>query len=408
MPVSAILRVERGEGADPAAPGGSMPEPIYLDHAATTPVRPEVVEAMLPYFTDRYGNPSSIYGLGREARQAIDRARDTVANILGCRSAEVIFTSCGSESDNLAIKGVAFACRDRGNHIITSQVEHHAVLHTCEWLERYFGFEVTYLPVDRYGVVDLAALEAALTERTILVSVMLANNEVGTIQPIREIAELVRPRGIVLHTDAVQGGGALDLNVDALGVDLLSLSGHKFYAPKGVGVLYVRQGTRLMPQMLGGGQERNRRSGTENVAQIVGLARGLELAYQERSTDNPRIQRLRDKLRDGLLETIPDTIPTGHPTNRLPNNASFCFKGVDGEQILLALDLNGVGASTGSACTSASSEPSHVLTAMGISAAVAHGAIRMTLGKGNTEEEIDTVLQLMPDIVEKQRALAPA
>ncbi|HZU08157.1 MAG TPA: cysteine desulfurase NifS [Chloroflexota bacterium] len=381
-----------------------MPEPIYLDHAATTPVRPEVVEAMLPYFTDRYGNPSSIYGLGREARQAIDRARDTVANILGCRSAEVIFTSCGSESDNLAIKGVAFACRDRGNHIITSQVEHHAVLHTCEWLERYFGFEVTYLPVDRYGVVDLAALEAALTERTILVSVMLANNEVGTIQPIREIAELVRPRGIVLHTDAVQGGGALDLNVDALGVDLLSLSGHKFYAPKGVGVLYVRQGTPLLPQLQGGGQERNRRAGTENVPYIVGLATALQLATEELPSTTARLRALRDRLIRGVLERVPGAHLTGHPTARLPNSASFVFEGVEGEALLLALDQVGICASTGSACTSGSLEASHVLKAMGLPVDLAQGSLRLTLGRDNTEDQIDRTLEVLPGIVERVRA----
>jgi cysteine desulfurase len=381
-----------------------MPEPIYLDHAATTPVRPEVVEAMLPYFTDRYGNPSSIYGLGREARQAIDRARDTVANILGCRPAEVIFTSCGSESDNLAIKGVAFACRDRGNHIITSQVEHHAVLHTCEWLERYFGFEVTYLPVDRYGVVDLAALEAALTERTILVSVMLANNEVGTIQPIREIAELVRPRGIVFHTDAVQGGGALDLNVDALGVDLLSLSGHKFYAPKGVGVLYVRQGTPLLPQLQGGGQERNRRAGTENVPYIVGLATALQLATEELPSTTARLRALRDRLIKGVLERVPGAHLTGHPTARLPNSASFVFEGVEGEALLLGLDQVGICASTGSACTSGSLEASHVLKAMGLPVDLAQGSLRLTLGRDNTEDQIDRVLEVLPGIVERVRA----
>jgi cysteine desulfurase len=380
---------------------------IYLDHAATTPVDPRVVEAMLPYYTEKYGNPSSIHSLARESRRGLDNAREIVAQALGCEPREVVFTACGTESDNAALKGVAEANQDRGRHIITTAIEHEAVLETCKYLEQR-GFRVTYLPVDQYGTVDVVELEKAITHETILVSVMMANNEVGTIQPLAEIADILKGRGIYFHTDAVQAAGTLNIDVHELGVDLLSLSGHKFYAPKGVGVLYVRQGTKLMPQMLGGGQERNRRSGTENVAQIVGLARGLELAYEERAEDNARITYLRDKLRDGLLETIPDTIATGHPTNRLPNNASFCFKGVEGEQILLALDLNGVGASTGSACTSASSEPSHVLTAMGISAAVAHGAIRMTLGKGNTEEEIDTVLHLLPDIVEKQRALAPA
>ena len=380
---------------------------IYLDHAATTPVDPRVVEAMLPFYSEKFGNPSSIYSLGRESRRALDNARETVAEILGAQPREIVFTACGTESDNTAIKGVAEANRDRGNHIITTAIEHEAVLETCKYLEKR-GFRVTSLPVDRYGTVDLAELEEAITSETILVSVMMANNEVGTIQPLAEIAGVVKGRGIYFHTDAVQAGGTLDLNVDKLGVDLLALSGHKFYAPKGVGVLYVRQGTKLMPQMLGGGQEKNRRSGTENVAQISGLARALELAYQEHPEANPRIHGLRDKLKAGILDTVPDTIFNGHPEKRLPNNASFCFKGVEGEQILLALDLNGVGASTGSACTSASSEPSHVLTAMGVSTAIAHGAIRMTLGKSTTDDDIDTVLRLLPDIVEKQRALAPA
>jgi len=380
---------------------------IYLDHAATTPVDPRVVDAMLPYFSEKFGNPSSIYSIARESRRGMEAARETVAEILSCQPREVVFTACGSESDNAAIKGVAEASQDRGKHIITTAIEHEAVLETCKYLERR-GFRVTYLPVDQDGTVDLNALERAITDETILVSIMMANNEVGTIQPLATIAAIINGRGITFHTDAVQAGGTLDLDVDKLGVDLLSLSGHKFYAPKGVGVLYVRSGTKLMPQMLGGGQEKNRRAGTENVACIVGLATALRLAYEERDEVQPRIQRLRDKLRDGILSAIEDVIPTGHATDRLPNNASFCFKGVEGEQVLLSLDLNGVGASTGSACTTASSEPSHVLTAMGISAAVAHGAIRMTLGKGNTEADVDTVLGLMPDIIQKQRALVPA
>lgn len=380
---------------------------IYLDHAATTPVDTRVVEAMLPFYTEKFGNPSSIYSLARESRRALDGAREAVAEALHAQPRDIVFTACGTESDNTAIKGVAEANRERGNHIITTAIEHEAVIETCRHLERQ-GFRVTYLPVDQHGTVDLMALEQALTSETILVSVMMANNEVGTIQPLEEIAELLRGRGVVFHTDAVQAGGSLDIDVDALGVDLLSLSGHKFYAPKGVGVLYIRQGTRLMPQMLGGGQERNRRSGTENVAQIVGLATALELACEERPRETERVGRLRDELRDGILGSIPDVILTGHPTRRLPGSASFCFKGAEGEQILLALDLNGIGASTGSACTSASSEPSHVLTAMGIPASVAHGSIRMTLGRGNSEEDVQRVLEVLPSIVEKQRALALA
>ncbi|HEY7063260.1 MAG TPA: cysteine desulfurase NifS [Chloroflexota bacterium] len=380
-----------------------MPEPVYLDHAATTPVRPEVLEAMLPYFGGQYGNPSSIYGLGREARQAMDRARDGVAAVLGCRPAEVLFTSCGSESDNLALKGVAYALRDRGNHLITTQVEHHAVLHACEWLERYAGFEVTYLPVDHYGVVDLAALEAAITDKTTLVSVMLANNEVGTIQPLSAIAEILRPRGIVFHTDAVQGGGALALNVDRLGVDLLSLSGHKFYAPKGIGILYVRRGTPLLPQMQGGGQERNRRAGTENVPYIVGVARALELATAEMPSTNGRVAALRDRLVEGALQRISGAHLTGHPTERLPNNASFVFEGVEGEALLLALDQLGICASTGSACTSGSLEASHVLKAMGLPVPLAQGSLRLSLGKGNDEDQIDRTLEALPGIVDRLR-----
>jgi cysteine desulfurase len=384
-----------------------MPEPIYLDHAATTPVRPEVLEAMLPYFGGRFGNPSSIYRLGREARQAMDRARDTVAAALGCRPAEVLFTSCGSESDNLAIKGVAYACRDRGNHLITTQVEHHAVLHTCEWLERYAGFEVTYLPVDHHGLVELPALEAAITDRTTLVSVMLANNEVGTIQPLPAIAALLRPRGIIFHTDAVQGGGALDLNVGRLGVDLLSLSGHKFYAPKGIGILYVRQGTPLLPQMHGGGQERNRRAGTENVPYVVGAATALELATEELAPGNARLVQLRDRLIQGVLERVPGARLTGHPTERLPNNASFVFGGVEGEALLLALDQLGICASTGSACTSGSLEASHVLKAMGLPASLAQGSLRLSLGKGTDEDQIDRTLEALPSLVERLRAVMP-
>jgi cysteine desulfurase len=385
-----------------------MPDTIYLDHAATTPVRPEVVEAMLPYFGEHYGNPSSIYSLGRDARQAIDRARDLVAAVLGCRAPEIIFTSCGSESDNLAIKGAAFALRERGTHIITTQIEHHAVLHTCEWLERYFGFLVTYLPVDDRGMVEPAAVERALTERTVLVSVMLANNEVGTIQPLRAIADLLRGRGILLHTDAVQGGGALELDVNALGVDMLSLSGHKFYAPKGVGVLYVRQGTPVLPQLQGGGQERGRRAGTENVPYIVGLATALKLAAEELPSSSAQLTSLRDRLIAGVLERVPGSRLTGHPTSRLPNNASFTFDGVEGESLLLSLDQSSICASTGSACTSGSLEASHVLKAMHIPVQLAQGSLRLSLGKSNDADQIERTLEVLPGAVERLRSVMPA
>jgi cysteine desulfurase len=382
---------------------------VYMDHAATTPVDPRVVEAMLPYFTEKFGNASSIYSLGREARQAIEEARRTVAEILHAKPEEIIFTSCGSESDNLAIRGVAFAQRHRGkgNHIITSPIEHHAVGHTVEQLEKYFGFEVTYVPVDKYGVVDPDDVGRAIRDDTILITIMYANNEVGTIEPIAEIGKIARKKGIPFHTDAVQAAGALSLNVDELNVDLMSLSGHKFYAPKGIGILYVRKGTPLLPMQTGGGHEQNRRAGTENVPYIVGIATALKIAYEEFESNNSHVKRLRDKLIQGILERIPDVYLTGHPTNRLPNNASFVFKNAEGESILLGLDLKGVCASSGSACTSGSLEPSHVLLAMGIPPEDAHGSVRLTLGRDNTEEDVDYVLEVLPPIVQRLRAMSP-
>jgi len=382
---------------------------VYLDHAATTAVDPRVVEAMWPYWTTRYGNPSSIYALGREARQALEQARETVAEILNCAPTEVIWTSCGTESDNLALRGVAFERRHRlkKNHLITSAIEHHAIGHTMEQLSRYFGFEVSYVPVDRYGLVDPAEVEKAIRPDTALISIMYANNEVGTIEPIAEIGALARARGIPFHTDAVQAGGTLSLDVQALNVDLLSLSAHKFYGPKGIGVLYARKGVPFLPMQTGGGHERNRRAGTENVAYAVGLATALRLAYDEAEEANSRIARLRDRLIAGVLERIPDSQLTGHPTQRLPNSASFVFRYVEGESILLNLDLMGVAASSGSACTSASLEPSHVLTAMGLPHEVAHGSLRLTLGRENTEEEINYVLDILPGIIEKLRRISP-
>ncbi len=381
-----------------------MPErTIYLDHAATTALDPRVLDAMLPYFMTEYGNASSIYTLGRHAMQAIDRAREQVADILGCRPTEISFTGCGSESDNLAIKGMAYAAQKKGNHLITSSIEHHAVLHTCQYLER-FGFKTTYLPVDSYASVDPAAVERAITDQTILVSVMYANNEVGTIEPVAEIGRICRARKIPFHIDAVQAGGALPIDVAALNTDLLSLSAHKFYGPKGVGILYVRQGMRLLPQLQGGSQERGRRAGTENVAGIAGAATALRLAYEELPQVTPRITALRNRLIDGLL-TIPGSQLTGHPTDRLPNNASFCFDGVEGESILLNLDMLGVAASTGSACTSGSVDPSHVLMAMGLSPDAVHGSLRLTLGKGNTDADIAMILSTVPGIIEKLRGL---
>lgn len=383
---------------------------VYLDHAATTPVDPEVLEAMLPYLSGRFGNPSSLYTLAQQARQAVDESREQVAGVLGARPSEVVFTGAGTESDNAAIKGAALALRQTGNHIVTTSIEHHAVLHTCHWLEK-FGFRVTYLPVDRQGLVDPQTVEDALTEETVLVSVMYANNEIGTIQPIADIARRVKVkarelgRTIVVHTDAVQAAGFLDLDVNRLGVDLLSLSAHKLYGPKGVGVLYVRRGTPFEPQMHGGSQERQRRAGTENVAGIVGMARALAKAHAEREAAGQHCARLRDRLTAGLQEHIPDARLNGHPTLRLPNNVNMSFSGVEAEPVLLGLDLAGIAASSGSACTSASLEPSHVLLAIGLTADQAHASLRLTVGKHSTEEEMDYVLSALPDLVERLRAM---
>lgn len=374
---------------------------IYLDHAATTALDQRVLETMIPYFTTEYGNASSIYTLGRHAMQAIDGAREEVAEVLNCRPTEIIFTGGGSESDNLAIKGLAFTAQKKGKHIITSSIEHHAVLHTCSYLER-FGFRTTYLPVDHYGRVDPAEVERAITDETILVSVMYANNEVGTIQPIAEIGKICRAHKIPFHVDAVQAGGALPIDVAALNVDLLSLSAHKFYGPKGVGLLYARQGIRLLPQLQGGSQERGKRAGTENVAGIVGAAAALRLAYENLPETQPRIQALRDRLIAGILD-IPGCELSGHPSERLPNNASFVFENIEGESILLNLDMLGIAASSGSACTSGAVEPSHVLVAMGFPAEKAHGSLRLTLGNENTEEDVDALLAALPGIIGKLR-----
>jgi cysteine desulfurase len=380
---------------------------VYLDHAATTPVHPQVVEAMLPYFSERYGNASSIHSLGREARQGLEEARATVAGILNCRGEEIIFTSGGTESDNLAIRGVSWMNRRRGDHIITSSVEHHAVSHTCEQMERQFGFEVTYLPVDEYGLVDSRDVERAITETTILISIMYANNEVGTVEPIAEIGEIAGRRGIPFHTDAVQAAGALSLDVQELNVDLLSLSAHKFYGPKGVGLLYVREGVGVLPIQTGGGHERGLRSGTENVAGIVGLATALKLAEERREEESIRLAALRDRLIEGVLSSIDHCWLLGHPQNRLPNNASIAFEYVEGEGILVGLDLEGIAASSGSACSTGSADPSHVLLAMGVRPDLARGAIRMTLGRENTEEDVDRVSEVLPAIVERLRAMSP-
>ena len=376
---------------------------IYMDHAATTALDPRVLERMMPHLTEQYGNASSIYALGRQAMQTISHAREEVAELLNCQPAEIAFVGCGSESDNLAIKGMAFASQKKGNHLITSSIEHHAVLHTCNYLER-FGFETTYLPVDENALIDPDAVGRAITDKTVLVSIMFANNEVGTIEPIAEIGKICRTRKVPFHVDAVQAGGSLPIDVAALNVDLLSLSAHKFYGPKGMGILYVKQGKRILPQLQGGSQERGRRAGTENVAGIVGTAEAFRLAQEELETVTPRIRKLRDRLVEGIL-TIPRSRLTGHPVQRLANNASFCFEGVEGESILIHLDMLGIAASTGSACTSGSIDPSHVLEAMGYPPEWSHGSLRLTLGKENTEEEVERVIALLPGVVEKVRTL---
>jgi len=380
---------------------------IYLDHSATTPLDPRVVEAMGPYLTEIYGNSASIHRFGRAAAKALEESRRTVAEILGCHPTEVVFTGSGTESDNLALRGVAFAQRraGRGNHLIVSSVEHHAVLNTARQLEEVFGFEVTCLPVDECGMVDPDAVRRAIRKDTILISVMYANNEVGTIQPIAEIARLAQARGIPFHTDAVQAGGRLDLDVNRLRVDLMTLSAHKFYGPKGVGLLYIRQGTPYLPAITGGGHERGRRAGTVNVAGIVGLATALRLAQESRESENARLRRLRDRLIQGILERVPEARLTGHPTERLPHHASFAFRGISGEELMLALDVEGIAASTGSACTSGRPEPSEVLLAMGLPHEWAVGSLRLTLGKSNTEEDIETVLAVLPRAVARLREM---
>ncbi|HTD80260.1 MAG TPA: cysteine desulfurase family protein [Chloroflexota bacterium] len=382
---------------------------MYVDHAATTAVRPQVLAAMLPYFAEQWGNPSSLYAAGRRAAQAVARARETVADVFDCAREEIVFTGSGSEGANLAIKGVAEAAALGGKrHLITSSVEHHAVLDTCRWLARFGGFEVTEIEVDQHGRVDLEHLERSITDQTALVSVMYANNEVGTIQPIRDVVRIAHARGVPVHTDAVQAAGHLSLDVEDLGVDLMSIAAHKFYGPKGVGALYVRRGTRLVPQTQGGGQERGRRSGTENVAGIVGMAEALALAQDERATLGPRLRALSARLLAELPERVPGCRVTGHPSDRLPGHASFVFEGVEIASVLLGLDERDVWASSGSACTSASSEPSHVLLAMGVSREWVFGALRLTFGIDNAAEDVDALLQTIPPLVvgARTRALA--
>ncbi|MFC1938279.1 cysteine desulfurase NifS [Chloroflexota bacterium] len=379
---------------------------IYLDYTATTPVHPDVVKAMLPYFTDIFGNASSIHSYGQGAKGAIEDARVKVADIIGARSEEIVFTSGGTEADNFALKSVVLANKSEGNHIITSPVEHHAVIEICKFLDER-GHNVTYLPVDGYGMVDPDDVRRAVTNETVLISVMHGNNEMGTMEPVAEIGKIAREAGVYFHTDAVQTLGHIPVDVDELGVDLLSMSAHKLYGPKGVGALYIRKGTKLISFIHGGEQERKRRAGTENVSAIVGFGKAIELAQQEMSEEAERLASLRDQLIKGLLERIDHIRLNGHPQRRLPSNVNISVDFVEGESMLLNLDMEGICASTGSACSSSSLEPSHVLQAMGILPEQAHGSLRFSLGKWTTEEDIKRVLEVLPRVVAKLRAMSP-
>lgn len=380
---------------------------IYFDHSATTPVLPEVVEAMGDYFTNNFGNPSSLYNAGREARQALEAARQSVAELLGADDPkEIIFTGSGTEADNLAIKGTALAKAKRGNHIITSAIEHPAVIEPLRRLEKE-GFKVTLVPVGSNGIVDPADVAAAITDKTILISIMLANNVVGTIQPVFEISRIARERGIAMHTDAVQAVGNIPVKANDLGVDLLSVSGHKFHGPKGIGALYVRKGTRLDPIIYGGGQEKGKRSGTENVPGIIGLAKALQIAEAEREAKAARLINLRERLVKGVLNSVDEVTYLGDPAMRLPGNACFSFRYIEGESLVLHLDMMGIAVSSGSACASHSLEPSHVILAMGYSAVQAHGSLRITMGRATNEAEVDKLIEVLPGIVARLRQMSP-
>lgn len=383
-----------------------MSKLIYMDNAATTPVKHEVLQEMIPYFTEKFGNPSSIYSIARESKSAIEKARERVAKVLSSNSDEIYFTAGGSEADNWALKGVAFANKEKGNHIITTSIEHHAVLHACQYLEKN-GFQVTYLPVDSDGLVNVEDLKNAITPGTILVSVMFANNEIGTLQPIAEIGRLCREKGIYFHTDAVQAVGNVPINVKEMNIDLLSLSAHKFYGPKGVGALYIRKGVKIHSHIHGGGQERNRRAGTENVPGIVGLGKALEIAGASMEEHIVRLERLRDRLINGLNEKIPYSRLNGHPQKRLPGNVNICFRFIEGESLLLLLDGSGICASSGSACSSGSLDPSHVLLAIGLPHEIAHGSLRLTLGDSTSEEDVDFVIDSVQRYVDRLREMSP-
>lgn len=379
---------------------------IYLDHNATTPILDEVFEAMAPYLKDQWGNPSSIHWAGRGTRKAVEDAREKICALLGCSPLELIFTSSGTEGDNHAIKGLAYAKKDKGNHIITTKVEHPAVLNTCKYLAKE-GFEVTYLDVDSRGLIDIEQLKAAITPKTILITVMYANNETGVLFPVEEIGAVAKEKGITFHTDAVQAAGKIPIDLQKLPVDLMTISGHKIYGPKGVGALFARRGVRLIPLIHGGHHERNRRGGTENVAGIAGFGKAAEISLRDMAVEIEHLKVLRDRLENGMKEKVPHVMVNGDPDKRLPNTSNISFEFVEGESLLLNLDMKGVAASSGSACTSGSLEPSHVLVSMGMSHELSHGSVRFSLGKSNTVEEIDYLLEIMPPIVERMRSMSP-
>ena len=383
-----------------------MNKVIYLDNAATTKVYPEVLEAMLPYFTEEYGNPATFYSFSNTAQKAVTEARETIAEFIGAKSEEIYFTSGGTESDNWAIKATADAYQNKGKHIITSTIEHHAVLHTCQWLEKQ-GFEVTYVGVDEYGIIKLDELEAAIRPDTILISVMAANNEIGTIQPIAQIGEIAKKHGVLFHTDAVQAFAHIPLNVDEMHIDMLSASGHKIHGPKGVGVMYIRKGVKILSYAHGGAQERRRRAGTHNVPAIVGMGKAVQLASKHMEADGEKITKLRNYLVERVLTEIPHSRLNGHLENRLPNNANFCFRFIEGEGMLILLDQAGICGSSGSACTSGSLDPSHVLLAIGLPHEIAHGSLRLTLSESTTKEEIDYTVDKLVVIIERLRGMSP-
>lgn len=382
-------------------------EKIYMDYSATTPVKKEVLDEMLPYFTEHFGNASSAHSYGREVKSALTKARGQVANLINAKENEIYFTAGGTESDNWAIQGVAFSLKEKGNHIITSKIEHHGVLHICEYLEKHHGFEVTYLDVDSEGRIKLDELENAITDKTILISIMFANNEIGTIQPIKEIGEIAKKHNVLFHTDAVQAAGNIEIDVKELNIDLMSMSSHKIYGPKGIGALFVRTGVKLHSFVHGGAQERRRRAGTENIPSIVGYGKAAEIAKNTMNEHIEKLTKLRTKLIDGIMNKIPYTRVNGSLEHRLPGNVNFSFEFIEGEGILLMLDMLGISASSGSACTSGSLDPSHVLMAIGLPHEIAHGSLRLSIGDFTTEKDIDYIIEKLPGVIERLRSMSP-